>query len=100
MDNFLDENTFATFASGRKATKRRIQISAQAVIYDTTTSEAVESCNLQVEKVETLDVPDGQISDATRTDELMPLAVRELADKITMRTVDVLLPAKIIDREG
>jgi curli biogenesis system outer membrane secretion channel CsgG len=99
VDSFLDENAVATFASGRKATKRRFQLSAQAVIYDTTTSEAIESSNFQVEKSDVLDAPDGQVSDAKRTDELMPAVAREMSEKIANRTVEVLLPAKIVDKD-
>jgi len=99
VDSFLDENALATFASGRKATRRRFQLSGQAVIYDAATSEAIESSNFQVEKSDVLDLPEGQVSDAKRTDELMPAVARDMAEKIARRTVEVLLPAKIIDKE-
>ena len=99
VDHFLEENAAASFASGRKATKRRFQLSAQAVIYDASTSEALESSNFQVEKSDVLDVPDGQTTDAKRTDELMPAAALEMAQKIATRAVEVLFPAKIVLRE-
>src|SRR4029077_16664816 len=59
VDHFLEENAAATFASGRKATKRRFQLSATAVIYDASTSEVLDTTDVQVEKADVLDVPDG-----------------------------------------
>ncbi len=100
VDSFLEENTDAVFATGRKFTKRRFQLSAQSIIYDSSTSEVVDSSNFQVEKLDTLAVVDGQVSDAKRTDELMPALVRELSEKVAARTVDVIYPVKVLDKEG
>lgn len=99
VDSFLEENTDAAFASGRKATKRRFQLSAQSITYNASTGEALDSSNFQVEKMDVLDKPDGQVSDAKRTDELMPALAKEMAEKVAARTVDVLYPAKILDVE-
>jgi curli biogenesis system outer membrane secretion channel CsgG len=98
VDSFLEENATARFRDGTK-TKRRFQISAQARIYDTTTGEILESSNLQVERVEVLDKEASEVTDAQRTDEMMPLLARELSEKVAWRTADVIFPAKIIDLE-
>ena len=99
VDNFLEENTDADFGNGRKMTKRRFQLSAQAIIYDAATSEVLDSSNVQVEKLDTLTVEPGQVSDAKRTDDLMPAVAKEFADRVTLRTVGAVFPAKIIDKE-
>ena len=96
VDSFLEQNSEATFRTG-KMTKRRFQISAQAKIYDTETAEILDSTNLQVERVEVLDALPGGKTDGKRTDEMMPLLARELAEKVALRTADVLFPEKIID---
>ena len=98
VDGFLEGNDAAVF-NGRKAYKRRFQLSAQAVIYDTTTSEALEASNLQMEKTDVVYPTDNEVTDSKRTDELMPLVAREMAEKVAQRTVEVIFPAKIIDKE-
>jgi curli biogenesis system outer membrane secretion channel CsgG len=97
VDHFQEETARATFNEGEKL-KRRFQISAQATIYDTSTGEVLDASNIQVEKVDVISVDPGT-SNRTggRTDELMPLLTRELAEKTTARLIDVLFPAKIID---
>jgi hypothetical protein len=98
VDSFLEENATAQFRDGAK-TKRRFQISAQAKIYDTTTGEIMDSSNLQVERVEVLDKEASEVTDAKRTDEMMPLLARELSERIAWRTADVVFPAKILEVE-
>jgi curli biogenesis system outer membrane secretion channel CsgG len=99
VDGFLDENSTQEFGTGRRGIKRRLQISAQAKIYDTATSELLEAPNLQVEKVDVALVDAGVQTDGKRNDEVMPALARELAEKIAARTVDVVFPAKVIDKE-
>jgi len=100
VDHFQEETARATFSEGEKL-KRRFQVSAQATIYDTSTGEVLDASNIQVEKVDVIGIDPGT-SNRTggRTDELMPLVTRELAEKTTARLVDVLFPAKIIDVDG
>lgn len=100
VDHFQEETARATFSEGEKL-KRRFQLSAQATIYDTSTGEVLDASNIQVEKVDVISVDPGT-SNRTggRTDELMPLITRELAEKTTARLIDVLFPAKIIDVDG
>lgn len=99
VDSFLEENSQMAFATGRTGNRRRFQISAQAKIYDASTGELLDAPNLQVEKTDAVVTEGNFQTDAKRTDELMPLLARELAEKIAARTVDVVFPAKIIDRE-
>lgn len=100
VDHFQEETARAVFNEGEKL-KRRFQVSAQATIYDTSTGEVLDASNIQVEKVDVIGVDPGT-SNRTggRTDELMPLVTRELAEKTTARLIDVLFPAKIIDVDG
>lgn len=100
VDHFQEETARATFSEGEKL-KRRFQISAQATIYDTSTGEVLDASNIQVEKVDVIGIDPGTSNrQGGRTDELMPLVTRELAEKTSARLVDVLFPAKIIDVDG
>ena len=100
VDHFQEETARATFNEGEKL-KRRFQVSAQATIYDTSTGDVLDASNIQVEKVDVIGIDPGTSNrQGGRTDELMPLVTRELAEKTTARLVDVLFPAKIIDVDG
>jgi curli biogenesis system outer membrane secretion channel CsgG len=98
VDSFLEGNDTAVF-NGRNVFKRRFQLSAQAVIYDTTTSEALEASNFQLEKTDIIYPTENEITDSKRSDDLMPAVAREMAGKVAQRTVEVIFPAKIIDKE-
>jgi len=100
VDHFQEETARATFDTGEKL-KRRFQLSAQATVYDTSTGEVLDASNIQVEKVDVLGMDAAGTSNRTggRTDEIMPLLTRELAEKTTARLIDVLFPAKVIDVE-
>jgi len=100
MDSFLENSEVASFAEGRKM-KRRFQISAQAVIVDTTTGEVFDTANVQLDKTDIVDMP-ANVSEkeiGARTDELMPVLARELAEKISAITVASVYPVKVIDVE-
>ncbi len=100
VDHFLDANEEMEFpGTGRKGIKRRLQISAQAKIYDCATGEILDAPNIPLEKVDPSIVEPGLKTDAKRNDEAMPALAKELAEKIAARTVDVIFPAKIIDKE-
>jgi len=99
VDHFQEETARAVFNENEKL-KRRFQVSAQATIYDTSTGEVLDASNIQVEKVDVISIDPGTSNQiGGRTDELMPLVTRELAEKTTARLIDVLFPAKIIDVE-
>lgn len=100
MDSFLENREFATFGEGRKM-KRRFQISAQAVIVETTTGEIFDTANVQLDKTDIVDLP-ANVAEAdvgSRTDELMPVLGRELAEKIASIAVASVFPVKVIDIE-
>lgn len=100
MDSFLENREVASFAEGRKM-KRRFQISAQAVIVDTTTGEVFDTANVQLDKMDIVDLPANvtETQIGARTDELMPVLARELAEKISAITVASVYPVKVIDVE-
>jgi curli biogenesis system outer membrane secretion channel CsgG len=101
MDSFVENRETAVFGEGRKL-KRRFQISAQAVIVDTTTGEIFDTANVQLEKIDVIDLPQNvNETQATgaRTDELMPILGRELAEKVAAITVASVFPVKVIDIE-
>jgi hypothetical protein len=100
VDSFLEENIEQVFAgTGRKGTKRRFQLSAQAKVYDASTGELLEAPNVQIEKVDAIINDGAQVTDAKRTDDLMPALAREMAEKVALRVVDVAFPVKVIDVE-
>lgn len=100
VDHFQEETARAVFNENEKL-KRRFQVSAQATIYDTSTGEVLDASNIQVEKVDVISIDPGTSNQiGGRTDELMPLVTRELAEKTSARLIDVLFPAKIIDVEA
>ena len=97
VDHFQEETDQATFEGVTKL-KRRFQLSAQAIVYDTTTGEQLDASNILVEKVDIVDLSPGVSNrPGARTDELMPLITKELADKTVARLVEVVFPAKVID---
>ncbi len=100
VDSFLENHEVASFAEGQKL-KRRFQISAQAVIVDTTSGEVFDTANIQLDKFDVLDLP-AHVEESmigARTDELMPLVAKELAQKIAANTVAAVFPVKVIDVE-
>lgn len=100
VDSFLEENVEQVFAgTGRKGVKRRFQLSAQAKVYDASTGELLEAPNVQIEKVDAIINDGAQVTDARRTDELMPALARDMAEKVALRVVDVAFPVKVIDIE-
>jgi len=97
VDHFQEETDRATFEGVTKL-KRRFQLAAQAMVYDTTTGELLDASNIQVEKVDVVDLSPGVSNrPGARTDELMPQITKELADKTVTRLVEVVFPAKVID---
>jgi curli biogenesis system outer membrane secretion channel CsgG len=100
VDSFLENHEVAAFAEGRKL-KRRFQISAQAVIVDTTTGEVFDTANIQLDKIDIVDLPANVAESMTgsRTDELMPLLAKELGAKIAANTVAAVFPVKVVDVE-
>ena len=98
MDGFLENREVASFAEGRKM-KRRFQLSAQAVIVDTTTGEVFDTANVQLDKMDIVDLPANvtETETGSRTDELMPILARELAEKIAAITVASVYPVKVLD---
>lgn len=99
VDSFLDENKVVVIPeTNRKVTRRRFQLSAQAKIYDATTSALLDSPNFQLMKTDASSSSnDGTTtSDAKETDELMPAIARELAEKVAGGVVDFVFPAKVL----
>lgn len=100
LDHFQEESARATF-DGADKLKRRFQASAQATIYDTSTGEVLDASNIQIEKTDVIDVdPGSSTRTGGRTDELIPLITRELAEKTASRLLDVTFPSKIVNVDG
>jgi len=97
LDSFLDTKETQDFGNGRHGFRRRIQFSAQVKIYDASTGELLEAPNIQHERVEVLTGNTGQNLGEERTDEQLPKAARDFAQKVVSRVVDSLYPARIID---
>lgn len=99
LDSFQEETTTAVF-DGLHKTKRRMQISAQSSIYDSTTGEILDTANIQSEKVDVVDQEQSNRQGSGRTDDLMPLLTREVAEKTVARLINALFPARIVDVDG
>ncbi len=100
VDSFQEVTETATFVEGSKV-KRRLQVSAQAMIYDNSTGEVIDTANIQTELVDIMDVEPGSVNrPAGRMDEMIPQVTRQLADKLTARLLAVLFPVRILDVDG
>src|SRR5262249_52381225 len=94
LDSFLDTKETQDLGTGRRGFRRRLQFSAQAKIYDVSTGELIEAPNIQHERVEVLTGNTEQNLAEERTDEQLPKAARDLAQKVATRIVDSLFPAR------
>ncbi len=102
VDHFLETRETAEFAEEGRKLKRRIQLSAQAMLYDTTTAELVDAANVQIENTDIVALAANEVNNTVpgaRTDELMPQMARELAQKLAARVTLMAYPVKIIDVE-
>jgi len=98
LDHFLEAEEKATFGEVTKI-KRRYQLSGQAIIYNTTTGEAIDSSNIQIEKVDIMDaLPSG--GGSSRLNALLPEITREFAEKTVARLLAVTFPAKVLRVTG
>lgn len=99
VDNFQDYVEKATFEGfGESATRRVVQFSVVAKIYDTTTGKLLESANFQldnsgVERNAAYVQARGDLKE-----ELFVLMARMMSQRVADRVVDVLYPAKIVAR--
>ena len=99
VDSFLDsmDKLDATSGYGVQVLKRRVQLSCVAKIYDCSTGKVLASPTFQREKTFPVPIQKNETSSGERTDELLIKMAREMAELMANRTVDILLPAKIVD---
>lgn len=101
VDNFQDYTATAQFqALGESASKRVVQFSTVAKIYDTTTGKLLESTNLQLNngQVGSGAVIQEQTNGVDLSDALLQAMARMMSQHIADRVVDVLRPARILAR--
>jgi hypothetical protein len=97
LDDFEDSTERMEFKELNKVgLKRKIRISAVGKIYDTSTLKLIESANIQILKKDDRMDDVSLAKNAEMTDELLQTAVREMAEKISMRITDVIYPAKVL----
>jgi hypothetical protein len=99
LDDFEDATERMEFRNLRKTgLRRKVRLSIVAKIYNLGVDppELYESANIQVfQKDDRMDASELQ-TDAEMTDELLVISVREAAQKISDRIVDVIFPAKVV----
>src|SRR5262249_32835401 len=78
LDSFLASKETKVFVDGGKGLRRRIQLSAQAKIYDTTSGVLLEAPNVQSEAHDVRIVGPTEILEEHPTDEMLAEAAREL----------------------
>jgi len=100
VDSFNDRQETRRFASlGKTVMQRAVEISAVAKITEGATGKAIGTANINVA------VRDSESRSANTTgrvgeasDDLINQATRELADKLALRAIDFIYPARIIAR--
>lgn len=100
VDSFNDRQETRRFASlGKTVMQRAVEISAVAKVTEGATGKAVGTANINVA------VRDSESRSANTTgrvgeasDDLINQATRELADKLALRAIDFIYPARIIAR--
>jgi curli biogenesis system outer membrane secretion channel CsgG len=104
IDDFQDNVQEAEFKEiGKKATRRQVRLSVVAKIYDTTTGRLLESANLQLDNSAFVRNPEFLTGEkgSNLTEKALQELVRQMAEKVAARVVDVLLPAKVLTvRDG
>ncbi len=101
IDNFQDYTEKATFeALDSKATKRIIQLSAVAKLYNTTTGNLLESTNLQIRQQTLEEQPTFSRQRGDLTQRLFVDTARKMAGKIAARVTNVVFPAKVLAKRG
>ena len=101
IDDFQDIYETANFASlGQSAKRRTIRFSAVGKIYEAATNRLVETANYQEKKIDTEQTTSSVRSDGEISDALLVELTRNLAEKIALRTADVIYPARIIAKTG
>jgi curli biogenesis system outer membrane secretion channel CsgG len=99
VDNFQDYTETAHFdGSGDAASRRIVQFSSVAKIYDTSTGKLLESADFQLNNGEVQRDPSFVQKSGNLTEELYSVMARLMSQKIADRVIDVLRPAKIIAR--
>ena len=98
VDSFLDttEKLDVTANLGVRMIKRRVQLSCVATINDCSTGKLLDAPTFQFEKTFPVPIQQNETSSGERTDELLIKIVREMAESMANRVVDVLLPPKIL----
>jgi hypothetical protein len=101
VDDFQDYQATAHFqALGETASKRVVQFSAVAKIYDTTTGKLLESTNFQLNNGQVGSGHDiqQQNNGVDLSDALLQAMSRMMAQRIADRVTDVLRPARVLAR--
>jgi curli biogenesis system outer membrane secretion channel CsgG len=101
VDNFQDYQTTVQFqALGETASKRVVQFSAVAKLYDTTSGKILETANLQLNNGQAGSQANmlQQSNGADLSDALLQTMSRMMAQKVSDRVIDVLRPARILAR--
>jgi hypothetical protein len=101
IDDFQDVVETAKFAALGKEVKRRlIRFSAVGKIYDVKTNKVIETANFQ-EQLSEVGQDGGSLrADGDSSDSLLVGLTRAISEKIALRVVDVVYPARIVAKTG
>jgi hypothetical protein len=109
VDDYQDYVEKAVFeGTGREATKRVVRLGVVAKLYDTSTGELLESAAIQLgpddpdyDRIKDISserpysTKDGELSDR-----LLVRASQVMAERVALRVLDVLYPAKVLAKTG
>ncbi len=100
VTDFQDYEETARFeAIGKTATKRILRIGAVAKVYDTTTGKLLESARVETTEEDVSDDPSYQTSRTGElSDNLIAVLGQATANRVAVRVVDVLYPARIVGK--
>lgn len=101
IDDFQDYEETATFEGlGQRASRRVIRFSAVARIFDSSTGTLLETANFQIRNEDVDRAMTRVRSDGQLSDELLVAITRMMAEKIAVRVVDVIFPARVLAITG
>lgn len=99
VDDFQDFTETATFAAlGKTATRRIIQFSAVARIYESDTGKLIETANFQISNRDARENLGQTERSGDLSDALLVSLTRDMAERVARRVADVIFPARIVSR--
>jgi curli biogenesis system outer membrane secretion channel CsgG len=99
INHFLDQTQTAAFATGRSGYRRRLQMAGVLTIANSSTGDTLDASDVKVETNAVRITEVNIAADGEQSDELLNDVATDLAQKVAQRTVEVIFPIKVMDRE-